>query len=298
MLHTRQDDGLAGFEYYHYDPSMAAAIIFVIAFILTTALHFYQMIRTKTWFMTAFCIGGLFEVVGYIGRAASAAQKSGEWTLGPYIIQSLLLLVAPALFAASIYMELGRIVHVVEGDHALFVRRKWLTKIFVCGDIFTFMMQGAGGGLLSTGGESVETGEKLILAGLALQIVIFGLFVITGLIFHFRLRKTPTDKSKKYPWEKHMLSLYAVSILIFVRSIVRMAEYAQGWQGHILSTEWYLFVFDAIPMWTAMLVMNWIHPSEIAALVRGHGPVVYKLLFLRDVSTQHQTVQMQNGPWV
>lgn len=34
--------------------------------------------------MTAFCIGGLFEVVGYIGRAASAAQTSGEWTLGPY----------------------------------------------------------------------------------------------------------------------------------------------------------------------------------------------------------------------
>lgn len=84
MLYTRQDDGLAGFEYYHYDPSMAAAVLFIILFLLTTALHFYQMIRTRTWFMTAFCIGGLFELVGYIGRAASASQTSGQWTLGPY----------------------------------------------------------------------------------------------------------------------------------------------------------------------------------------------------------------------
>lgn len=60
------------------------------------------------------------------------------------VIQSLLLLVAPALFAASIYMELGRIVLATEGDHALFVPRKWLTKIFVCSDIFTFLMQGSG----------------------------------------------------------------------------------------------------------------------------------------------------------
>lgn len=85
MLHTRQEDGgLDDFKYYKYDPSMAAAIIFIIAFTLTTSLHFYQMFRTRTWFMTAFCIGGLFELVGYIGRAISAAQTSGEWTLGPY----------------------------------------------------------------------------------------------------------------------------------------------------------------------------------------------------------------------
>lgn len=48
-------------------------------------------------------------------------------------------------------MELGRIVLVVDGDHALFIRRKWLTKIFVCGDVFSFMMQGAGKYCLPSG---------------------------------------------------------------------------------------------------------------------------------------------------
>jgi hypothetical protein len=59
MLHIRQDDPLADFKYYRYLPSMPAAIIFVIAFFLITALHIYQMVRTRTWFMIAFCVGGV-----------------------------------------------------------------------------------------------------------------------------------------------------------------------------------------------------------------------------------------------
>lgn len=144
MLVTRQDDTvLADFEYYKYTPSMAGAVVFVILFVITSVLHLWQMFRTRTWFMIPFCIGGVMEVIGYIGRAASS-QETPDWTLGPYIIQSIFLLVAPALFAASIYMELARIVLMVEADHALFIRRKWLTTIFVCGDVLSFLMQSSG----------------------------------------------------------------------------------------------------------------------------------------------------------
>ena len=45
------------------------------------------------------------ECVGYVGRALSHSNKTA---LGPFIMQSLLILVAPALLAASIYMVLGR----------------------------------------------------------------------------------------------------------------------------------------------------------------------------------------------
>lgn len=59
-------------------------------------------------------------------------------------MQSILLLVAPALFAASIYMELGRIVLLVDGESRCFMRRKWMTKIFVAGDVLSFFLQGGG----------------------------------------------------------------------------------------------------------------------------------------------------------
>lgn len=83
------------------------------------------------------------QVIGYVARAKSG-QESPNWTLGPYIIQAIFLLVAPALYAASIYMELGRIIIMVEGESRSLVPLKWLTKIFVIGDVLSFFLQGGG----------------------------------------------------------------------------------------------------------------------------------------------------------
>lgn len=79
--------------------------------------------------------------MGFIGRVLSHKDL---WALGPFIMQSLLILVAPALFAASIYIILGRIILLVDGERYSLVRQKWLTKIFVTGDVFSFLLQGAG----------------------------------------------------------------------------------------------------------------------------------------------------------
>ena len=59
-------------------------------------------------------------------------------------MQTLLLLIAPALFAASIYMELGRIIELVDGESHAMIRKRWLTKLFVCGDVLSFTLQMAG----------------------------------------------------------------------------------------------------------------------------------------------------------
>lgn len=83
------------------------------------------------------------EVIGYAARAKSG-QESPNWTLGPYIIQAIFLLVAPALYAASIYMELGRIIVMVEGESRSLIPLKWLTKMFVIGDVVSFFLQAGG----------------------------------------------------------------------------------------------------------------------------------------------------------
>jgi hypothetical protein len=41
-------------------------------------------------------------------------------------------------------MELGRIVLLLQGEQHALVRRTWMTKIFVVGDILSFVMQGIG----------------------------------------------------------------------------------------------------------------------------------------------------------
>ena len=54
------------------------------------------------------------------------------------------LLLAPALFAASIYMILGRIILLVEGEAHSIIKRRWLTKIFVAGDVVCFLLLAGG----------------------------------------------------------------------------------------------------------------------------------------------------------
>jgi len=262
------------FKLYRYTPSKAAAIIFVILFLLISVVHLYQMIRTKTWIMIAFVTGGFFQCIGYIFRTISS-NEAPDYTVVPYSVQTILLLVAPALYAASIYMMLGRIILVTDGETHSLIPKKWLTKIFVTGDVVSFLMQGAGGGIMASGTISaMHMGEKIIIGGLIVQLLFFGCFVVTSAVFHFRMRKSPTTKAlgSSIPWEGHLYALYGASILILVRSLFRLIEYAQGNDGYLISHEVFLYIFDSVLMFATMVWLSWIHPSEITArLADGKG---------------------------
>ncbi|KAJ6099292.1 hypothetical protein N7467_000827 [Penicillium canescens] len=264
VLLIRSDEE-ANFAFYRYNPSMAGAVLFTLLFMGTTFYHIFQLFKTRTWFFIPFVIGGLFEIVGYIGRAASSKQ-SPDWTLGPYIVQTLCLLLAPALLAASIYMLLGRIILVLQAESHAILKKKWLTKVFVTGDVMSFLLQGAGGGIQSSGSlDSMKTGERIIIAGLFVQIIFFGFFIVVSVLFDFKLRKYPIPRcfSREVQWRKHLNILYATSLLILVRSVFRLVEYIQGNQGYLLHHEVYLYVFDSLLIFIAMVVFNVAHPHEI-----------------------------------
>jgi hypothetical protein len=59
-------------------------------------------------------------------------------------MQSTLLLIAPSLFTASIYMMLGRIIVAVDGEKYSLIKKRWLTKIFVITDIISFLVLSGG----------------------------------------------------------------------------------------------------------------------------------------------------------
>lgn len=52
---------------YNYDPSAVAAIIFVVLFGLTTLVHIFQMIRSRSWFFIPFIIGGICKYIPHSG---------------------------------------------------------------------------------------------------------------------------------------------------------------------------------------------------------------------------------------
>jgi hypothetical protein len=75
-------------------------------------------------------------------RYISARDTSA---LGPYIMQSLFIILPPSLYAATIYMIYGRLVLFVNAAEASIIRPTLVTKVFVCGDVVAFFMQAGGG---------------------------------------------------------------------------------------------------------------------------------------------------------
>ena len=257
-----------GFEYYPLQPHVAPSAVFAAVFGLTFALHGYQLFRLKSWYLLPLLIGAGLEFVGYIVRCLSLQQyidNMNPLPLGPYIIQSVFILVAPAFLAASIYMLLGRLVIAANAGPASPIPLRWLTKLFVAGDVIAFLGQAAGAGLLSAGSlSSAKTGEYIIIAGLGVQVLFFSCFIITGIIIQRRLTITHWNLHTGMPigWVKMLYVLYIVSALILIRSLFRIIEYATGYNGYLMHQEVFLYVFDALLMSGVLILLNIYHPCR------------------------------------
>jgi hypothetical protein len=142
-------------------------------------------------------------------------------------------LIAPILFAASIYMILGRLIMRTKSAGYSIIRANWVAKIFVTGDILCFFVQSGGAGMLVQAKDNggVKRGENIILGGLILQILIFGFFVAVAATWHKRLSARPTAYSADLPWIRYTWLLYAASALITIRNLCRVVEYALGRVG-------------------------------------------------------------------
>lgn len=219
------------------------------------------------------------EAIGYLGFAL-AHDKTNQ--LLPFIIQSVFILVAPALLAATVYMILGRlIVRVPSGPPCSLIRPGWLTKTFVIGDVFSFLLQASGGGMMAMEGKA-DLAENILLVGLFVQIVMFGLFVVVAVAFHVRYSRmlavsgaygsVSSNIPNGIPWLKVLYMLYAVSLLIMVRSIFRVIEYILGQDGYPLNNQWTLFVFDSLLMFlVTLLFFVMFHPNDMVGAQTDGG---------------------------
>lgn len=266
---------------WQYVPKKAAAVIFLLFFLFSTAAVAYRMYKSKTWYCSVFVIGGFCKCkfilcmgrsavgltsftpkVQVIGYGARAGAHDNTDKLMPFVIQNTFILLSPALFAASIYMILGRIIRRVRAEAHSLIPTRWLTKIFVAGDVLSFTVQGGAAGLMATG-DNAAMGEKIVIAGLLIQIIVFGFFMVVTVVFHKRLMHARTLESQEDggTWATDLYMLYTVSMLIMVRSIFRMAEFAMGHDGYLLRNEWPLYVFDSTLMLIVVVIFFWKYPG-------------------------------------
>ncbi|KAH7399592.1 RTA1 like protein-domain-containing protein [Pyrenochaeta sp. MPI-SDFR-AT-0127] len=246
-----------------YKPNSAAAMIFLISFTLATLWHIVIIFRRRVRYFIVLAIGGALEIAGYTTRFLATRDTEN---LTFFIVQTLCILVAPALFAASIYVVLGRLILLLGGEAYSPVKPSRLTLIFVGGDVVTFLVQVMGSGMLRT---NFTLGKTIILVGLGAQIVFFALFIALASVFHRRLSSKPTDQSLSMDarngtksWRGVMLVLYVSSALIFIRSVFRLIEFTGNRDSLLHKSEAFLYVCDSLLMLGVLAVLIYNHPSE------------------------------------
>lgn len=203
------------------------------------------------------------EIAGYVCRFLAHGNASN---LVLFVIQTLAILVAPALFAASIYMVLGRLIVLLHAEAQSPIRPGWLTKIFVGGDVLSFLIQVIGSSNLS---KNFSLAKTIILLGLAIQIMFFGVFVVVAFVVDRRLSRAPTHTAQRLDaqntrlgWRGVLRVIYIASAMIFVRSIFRLVEFCGDSDSPMMKTEAYLYVCDSTLMFGVLAILIYYHPGN------------------------------------
>ncbi|KAI9167697.1 Protein RTA1 [Paramyrothecium foliicola] len=247
---------------YQYEPSTMAAIVSAGLFGVGALVHLIVMYRKKTWYYTPLVVGAFMMAAGY-GFRIPSANKPSDIML--YAIQSLFTILPPSLYAASIYMIFGRIILFVKSPSASIIAPHKITKIFVIGDLFSFLLQAGGGGVMAVP-SMADMGQKVSIIGLVIQLIFLALFLAVALIFWKRMRSSParnTNSSGSRTWQALFALLLFVSVIIVLRCVFRLIEFAQGHDGALMSKEIYLYVFDTIPMFIVQSAFHFVHASDV-----------------------------------
>ncbi|CAG7999411.1 unnamed protein product [Penicillium salamii] len=250
--------------YTFYKPSTAAAFVVAILFCLAAVVQIWRIILTRQWFGIVVLVAAAFEAVGLLARAYSSKHLEKET---PFEIQTLLIFLAPILFAASVYMFLGRVIRKSGHPELSFIRIKWVTPIFVVGDIFCFFVQAIGVVILlrAESESKLNLAKGIILAGLALQLFFFAVFFLVAVVFHIRLNSRAGEKAvfSGVNLIIRLWNLYLCSFLITVRNIYRLVEYATGTDAYLSKVEWPTYVLDVGLMLVIMVISNfWYFPKS------------------------------------
>ncbi|KAF2739765.1 hypothetical protein EJ04DRAFT_508626, partial [Polyplosphaeria fusca] len=137
---------------WNYSPSFSAAVAFSTLFgILTLAQIILAFVHRKP-FCWVMIMGVSWELVSFILRAlGSHHQQSQAYSFA----SSLLFLLAPLWINAFVYMTAGRLMWTFHPDRKVAgIKAISLGKYFVWLDIFSFIVQGVGGTMLSPGGSA------------------------------------------------------------------------------------------------------------------------------------------------
>ncbi|KAF2174404.1 hypothetical protein K469DRAFT_691718 [Zopfia rhizophila CBS 207.26] len=143
------------------------------------------------------------------------------------------------------------------------------SEVFVCGDVLAFLLQAGGGGMMAQS-NIADLGQKVMLIGLFVQLLFFGFFLVISLVFWMRMRTSPTRFSipqyGRYAWPTLLKLLLCAALIIIMRCVFRVVEFAQGHDGYLVSHEVFLYLFDTVPMLVVQAMFHFVRANDVFGL--------------------------------
>ncbi|KAH8911126.1 RTA1-domain-containing protein [Coniochaeta sp. PMI_546] len=258
-----------------YYPNKGINIFFAAAFGVAMVVTFAVGVKKRTWSYMAFITAGCaLELAGY---AARVPLHDNPWNSEAFQTQIVAIILGPTLICISIYLTLKHVC--LSLNPALSrIRPTLYPWIFVPGDVSCLLVQAIGGAIAaSAGGASkapnpklLQNGNRAIIAGIVLQVVVLAFFGLSAVDYSLRVRKwirsPEADPEAVALWnnKRFRLFIYGVSgayFLILIRCIYRVAEMAGGWGNHIMQDEPSFIVLEGFMVAIAVNLLAWLPPG-------------------------------------
>ena len=211
--------------------------------------------------------GGIVFTTGWVLRTLSTYNTS---SLNLYIAQYVFIYAGPPIYSAAEYSVLGRLLRYLPMHAPLNPNRVMVLFIYLGAVVEG--LTAAGASLVATAKDDApqrRSGATLISIALVLQAVIELVFIAIVATVHRRCVSVST-----FPKNIRQLCivLYGTSTLVFIRCIFRAIESfatvsASSTCNELCQTvllhEWYLYVFEALPMVLYTWWINAIYPGAL-----------------------------------
>lgn len=257
---------------YNYVPTEWICVSFVVLYSISTAIHMVQALKYKLWWMIPTAtFAGILEVFGWSARLWSSQSPE---LLTPFEMQLVGTVLAPTPLVAANFVILGKIINQFGSQFSRLTPNMY-TVVFCSFDAICLIVQAVGGALSAQAvneNNDPALGGNIMLGGISAQL--FTILVYISLAAEFFLRRIynapfrhQTMKSGKdqLAMSKNVRCMICgmslCTICIFIRSVYRTVELADGWFGVVIANESYFNWFDGAFVAVAMYTLNIIHPG-------------------------------------
>ncbi|BFZ55302.1 hypothetical protein PYCC9005_002342 [Savitreella phatthalungensis] len=248
---------------YGYRPSEALAILAIVLFAIALIAHAWLLFRRRAWYFSTATVALAMEVVGYALRLLSGARD--PYNVPYFVTQYFFIVVAPVFLSAALYTIVSLLIGVY-GRKSSPIPPRAVLAIFITADVVATIVQIAGAALIGTAYSNENdptTPNNILLAGLALQVAAFFLFLVLLTIVLYRGRKLHQDsqsaRASVSPW--FIGALVLATLLVYLRTVFRLAETAEGLGGKLSTREVFFGCLEFAPIVIAVYLLAFFHPG-------------------------------------